>query len=797
MLNEILLDLNDKYGVQISVNAALSNGCSISIKKEYQSMDQVMQALADACKLKLVKIGQVYAFRTPTPTKDKPKIIAQKSYLYQGTVREYGTDEVLPFAVVSLGDRNLVTDENGNFSIKSSGESENLSFRSLGYMAIDTTVTSSNQLKIYLRPRITELEEVIVFGQAPDEAITNVGEGAGRIQLNNITNNLVPGLSNNLVFNNLRLYPGVMAAGESIADFVIWGSYAGQSHVIYDGISLFNSWGINDDMGRVNPYMVKHVEVYKGGYNVLYGDRIGGVVLIDGKSGNPNTIASNFSVTNQLINGHVNLPLLNKTSSLQLAVRQSFEDPFSLSAEFEEDLNLIVPKYEYRDVHLKFTSQIDPNNLLEISSLISTDTYRGRLGNRFGQGQALIRDINIGSDQIGASINYSRNWRGGGSTSLMFSTVDYRPELTTNYFISRNINGPTFELRSDVWNNPVRETRSEFSHRIPSISRHQFQLNAEYVSNEVVFESGSPEGVLNNRVDGLERIGFAVHDDVQWSDNFSMQLGLKVDVPEALGKAYWQPRVNGRLDLDDRWNIHFGWGHYNQFIVRNTVVDTLRNRTDVWQVADGGGVPALKAVHHVIGLGYKANNFELNLEGFYKTSEGFVRYLINRNEAGTRRFESESRARGLDMFIKKTIDKYEFWLSYSLAKVEERFVNLFRLREDEFRLAPQSQQHELKAAAMFNFGVLSFSLANAYGSGFPNFTLTPDEVELEPYWRTDLAVQYQFNIEGQPVEAGLSILNLFNRRNVRLNQSVNIPGGDRINTAGIPFTSTVYFNMSF
>jgi hypothetical protein len=150
---------------------------------------------------------------------------------------------------------------------------------------------------------------------------------------------------------------------------------------------------------------------------------------------------------------------------------------------------------------------------------------------------------------------------------------------------------------------------------------------------------------------------------------------------------------------------------------------------------------------------------------------------------------------GIDFLLRKRLNNHELSMSYSLAKSDERFSNGFRTTQ--YRLAPQSQKHELKAAAIFNFKPFRFSLTNVYGSGFSNFTFRRSREEFIPYWRTDIALQYQFHIASQSVEAGLSILNLFNRRNVRLNQSVNVPDGDIINTAGIPFSSTVYLSVNF
>lgn len=787
LLNEILLDLNDRYDVQISINSKLSNACSITINQSFETIDLALEALGARCNLEVMRIDDVFTFRT---LKTKVQVPKQriKDYLYQGRAVEVGSDEPLPFAVVSTVDKELITDENGMFSFRSESESQTVKLRSLGYHDLDTTVVNGSNLTMKLNPRVKSLNEVIVMGERGTSPITNIGQKSGFIQLNDVGNNLVPGLSNNLIFNNLRQYPGIMAAGESIADFVIWGSYAGQNHVIYDGISLFNSWGVNDDMGRINPYMIKHVEVYKGGYNVPYGDRVGGVVLMEGKSGNRNALEVGANLTNQLLSGYVNVPLFNNSASLQLAGRRTLSEDLDLASNFDENLNLIVPLYDYSDLHVKFSASLSPNDLIALSTVISSDSYSGTLRTR--NNQTFFRSIDISSEQVGGSLKYVRNWQGGGISSVILSQSTYTPELITNYFVSRNVLSPVIELREDLWSNPILEYRSKLMHTFSAMNNHQLQVNLEYVSNAAGFNSRESDAFVDSRSEELDRVSLYVHDQIQWTPNFSMQVGLKADAPTG-GDVYWQPRVNGKVDISKKWNLHFGWGFYNQFISRNSVVDELGNRADVWQVANGSNIPVLESMHTTVGIGFLGDDFELSLEGYYKTTSGFTRYFVNRRGESVIA-QGDAKARGIDLFVRNHFGSHAFWLSYSLAKAEERFGN--RIFTSEYRVARQDQRHELKAAAVFDFNPFELSVTNVYGSGFYDNLLRQNRT---PYWRTDLAIQRQFQTKSTNFEAGISILNLFNSRNIRLNQSINVPNGNTFNTVGIPFTPTLYFNISF
>jgi hypothetical protein len=798
-LNEILLDLNDQYGIQISVNASLANDCLITINKEFTTMDMALKALADQCKLIMEKIGKVYTFRTREAEKslieeDKAMNKAPNPvlYLYQGIIVELRTEEPLPFTSLKLSNQSLISDESGRFAFKSTAVKESVEFRSLGFDIVEAELSPGNNLVVTLTPKSVELNTIEVVGRRDEFSVTNVGAKAGYMQFNDINNSLMPGLSNNLIFNNLRLYPGIMAAGESIADFVIWGSYAGQNHVTYDGISLFNSWGINDDMGRVNPYMVKNVEVYKGGYSAAYGDRIGGVVLIDGKTGNPNQIDARASLTNQLGSAYLNVPMFNKTSTLQIAGRKTLFESFNLSSDFSGDTTLIVPKYNYSDLHIKFSTLFKNADRLEISSIISQDEYEGQ--QNVGKQNNILQDVNVNSEQYGTSVKYIKNWNQGGLSSFIFSQSEYRPELTTNYFLDFNNTGEVRKLRSEIWTNPISEYRAKLTHSFAAIRGNQLQLSGEFINNKTSFQSSDRGRLRDNSSEALSRISLYATDRIVLAPHFAIEAGLKADIPFTGSKVYFQPRLNGRLDLSKRWNVNFGWGVYNQFVSRNSIIDEIDNRSDIWQVADGKKVPVLSSTHNVLGLGYQGKSFEISAQAYYKLSSGFSRYVLNRR--GVSEFiEGEAKAQGIDIFAKKQVSRHQFWVSYSLAKVEERFT--VRGRTSNYRPAPQNQLHELKAAAVFNFNPFKLSITNVYGSGFDNRTIDRNRNLNNTYLRTDFAAQYQFDLKAFGVETGISLLNIFNNENVRLNQSINVPDGGILNTVGIPFTPTIYVNFRF
>ncbi|MEO1652265.1 MAG: TonB-dependent receptor plug domain-containing protein, partial [Bacteroidota bacterium] len=701
-LNEVLLELNQRYQVQFSISSELSAKCLITSQARFTSLDKALEYLAQQCGLKLSKISNVYVFNLPFPPKQADSLLVKKksspTYLFQGIIEEAQSGEPLPYTLISLNNGNLVSDEDGRFSFRSKQAKERLQFRHLSYEITDTLLPAATNLRIRLSPRPELLEEIEV-SQVREVADIHLGPEVGHIKFNDIRNNLVPGESINLIFNNLRLYPGITAAGESNADYVIWGSYAGQNHIIFDGITMFNSWGINTDLGRVNPFFIKNVEVFKGGYNVPYGDRIGGVVLIEGKSGSQQKPEMALSLSNQIGSAYFSIPLFNHSTRLQLGLRKSYYQFLDLELNPTEENDFIEPTYDYGDLNAKLSTALSNQDFLEINFIASKDDYQGDLTQ---ERKRVSENLQISSFQMGSSLKYSHQWTKGGISSFLFSQSLYRPELSSNFTFEAE--APPMQrgrlLNAFSWENEIQEYQLQFKHLWSSKPRHQWEFSSGLVYNQATQISIDQDKVLDDQESALSRWKFYLMDQIQVNPRLRLQVGFKMEVPLENIQLYAQPRLNLNLQLSEYWHLQAGWGLYNQFITKNTVTDRLGNRTDIWQVSDGEGIPVLKSMHQVLGFSYLRDQFELNLEGYYKISEGQTRFVLDPNPSRNR-LEGEARALGLDILLKKKFWGHEVLLAYSLAEVEESYRNRSFLTE--YISAPHSQNHEFKSALVLNF----------------------------------------------------------------------------------------------
>jgi len=787
-LNEILIDLNVRYNVQVSISSKTSSTCEITVQQQFQNISEAMEFLASKCELDLKQFGKVFVFSSKQVEPElsaKPEI---KWYLFQGRVVESGTLEPLPFTVISLDGRRTISNEKGEFSIKLRRSETTGFFSQLGYYKLDTVLHTSNNIQIELKPGIIELNPIVIQPSRVNQIERhNVGGMAGQMIFNEVATTKVPGDGNNLIFNYVKLYPGVLASGESLSEYSMWGSYPGQNQILFDGITLFNSSGLNDNIGRVNPTMVKQINVFKAGYNVEFGDRVGGIMLVEGKEGDRDSIEAKLNLSTQVANAYLNIPLFGKNSNLQISGRYSYLNLLNNILTKNQIDESIKSNYDYHDLNLKYTSTFKNGDLLNFSSIYSKDNY-----NEFYDASKLLEKnfkADISSIQFGNSLTYHHQWNKGGISKLQVAQSYFDNSISNFLYLDDSLGNNTF-LSNNSWNNNILTVASKIDHTFPLKRNQSFRLSLGHQRNQVRFNPDINAFNKNQSSSYLDYVHLSFQDKFQIGKRFTSTIGLKTDYLIQSEKLYFQPRSDGQFRLTDKINFNYAWGIYKQYVGQIMVIDEYGNSSNVWELLDDNTYLSLSSMHNVIGISYLSKQFDLGVEGFY---------ILNKDMS--RRFEKDSsffdevgdsRSFGGDVFMKIRLKNHQLWTSYSLSKVDERFE---LLTQGKYLPALHDQRHELKVAASLNFKPFYFSITNVWGSGF-NYSFKEFNKSIS-YNRLDATFQYHFNIKTAKFESGVSIINLLNAKNFRLYQYANFPDGSINSVLGVPFTLNFFLNMRF
>jgi len=799
-LNKVLIGIIESNDVNISFDDELLSQINISINSTFSSLDETLTKLLYNTHLSFEYIDGVCIIY--------PIESIKKKYV-SGIITDKRTSEALPYSHIKINGWPTYSSLDGNFSYTTNTMDTTLNIKvsHLGYYILDTNVRIIKNLNLKLIPSVIGLSEIVISDKKVEKS-TQFGDQPGLMKLNHKIAHQLPGYGDNSVFNLIRLMPGVLASGEQTSELIIWGGYAGQSKVIFDGFTVFGIKNFNDNISSFNPLMAKDIEINKGGYDVNLGGRVGGVVNIIGKNGNLVKPTFTFSINNMTINGMAEVPL-SKRSSLILAFRHTYYNlynPSDLSVQIARnngidstnDLNLtVMPDYMFRDVNIKYSATFKNNDLFFISLHAGDDKFKYSI-NESVQSHIIEKDASDNSTQIGVSSFYSHNWNNGNVSNLVFAYSSIASSYKDNYkILFPEINSTEYKTDEES-NNMLEEYSLKFSNRISINKVHTIEAGTEFTHDFVKLDEYSFDQMTAYYRTGTNRISVYTQDIISPTKNLQIKTGLRVIHSFSLKKTYLEPRFSASLNIGNYWKVNSAIGIYNQFISISTVYDDFGNFKYFWTICDNEDIPVLKSIQFVLGTKYHRNKTTFNIEGYYKSISGLTRFFNNINYNIQDIFHGSSKSYGVDVILKQEISKHSVWIAYSLSQTMESFqyYNIY-----DTRRAPQDQRHEIKVAAMFNLDPLFISSNYVYGSGFPYGNgLSLESSNSKPYSRLDVSMIYKFLDRRLKGEAGISILNVLNTKNIKYQNFEKIPAsqqsGINIITEALPITPTIYLKFS-
>ena len=264
--------------------------------------------------------------------------------------------------------------------------------------------------------------------------------------------------------------------------------------------------------------------------------------------------------------------------------------------------------------------------------------------------------------------------------------------------------------------------------------------------------------------------------------------GLRVSKYSINDEVYTEPRLSISYELNDTTQLRAAFGDYHQFalsVARQSIEEGPRN---FWTLADGETVPVSKSSHFILGTTHYVGNYNFNIELFHKEYEGLSEFTQQtrpiRNEDGTgltlileQEFHTGSgTASGVELFLQKNIGDLTGWIGYTFSEVIYDFPTV----SDTTYFADQDATNEFKTVLMYRWGDWDIASTFIYATGRPytevlgvvEDTFPPtyevgakNDLRYDDYHRLDLSFTYNFSRRGLDGQAGLSIFNLYDRKN--------------------------------
>jgi len=460
------------------------------------------------------------------------------------------------------------------------------------------------------------------------------------------------------------------------------------------------------------------------------------------------------------------------------------------------DIN-VEPDYMFRDMNVKYSTKIGDKDFFYVSLLRGIDNFSYDL-NQQSNNRLIIKNTAEKNIQSGGAVFYEKKWKNGNTSDISISYSGLSTHYSDNYSV-KNIKNNIINYEKDlITNNKLDEVNGRLDNRITINESNLLEAGIGFVYNQLELDENIFNTTGINIFKQTQRVNMFLQDNISFGKKLNLKLGFRLDYPVALNEMYFQPRISGSYSINEYWKLNSAWGIYNQFITKTSTVDNLGNYRYLWTVADNKKFPVLTSEHLIAGTSYHNNGLTLSAEGYYKKSSGLTRYYNSYGYGLEDIFQGLSRSYGLDFLIKKDLNGHSGWIAYTLSKTEEFFSYFYYNR---YRRAYHDQRHELKFAGLINMDPFYFSSNYVYGSGFPVPPSSSITTKDTRYNRFDISIIYKFAEKRYQGEVGLSILNLFNTENIKLDNFERVQGiGSspiNIHAEAIPFTPALYLKLAF
>jgi len=660
-LNEVLIGIIESNNVSISFDDESLSHFLISESETYASLDKAIDGLLKGLPISSELVGGVWVIY---PEKEKPNPRTKPSI--SGRIIDKITKEPLPYSHIIVNGWPSISDLKGSYSSVLS-DYDSIVFvevSHLGYYIFDTIVKVNQTHNFELTPSSIGLSEIIIRGETVEKS-TQIGDLPGLMKLNHKIAHFLPGYGDNSVLNLLRLMPGILAAGEQTSEIIIWGSYAGQSKIMFDGYTVYGLKNFNDNISAFNPLLAKDIEIHKGGYDARFGERVGGIVNIVGKNGNTESPSFTVSLNNMTLNGMVEIPILKK-GSLIIAYRHTYYNLYNPSdmtalvkrnndADTTNDVDItVVPDYRFRDINIKYSTTFNDNDLFYISLHAGYDNFSYSIDDTVGN-RIIDKKTREETRQVGASIYYGNTLRNGNTNNFRLSYSGLSSFYRDNFKEIYPLSNHTKYFTDDTIQNKLSELSFEYSNIVAINHIHSLESGINLYNNEVIHEEYSFSALTAKHHSSSGRISIFTQDNISISKNIILKAGFRFNYAISLEKAYFEPRISASIIPYPNWKINGAFGVYSQFVSLSTIVDEYGNYRYMWVIADNEEVPVLKATHYVLGTSYHNNNFTFSLESYYKSTTGLTRYIFLPNIQAQDIIYGSAESYGIDILVKKDI----------------------------------------------------------------------------------------------------------------------------------------------
>jgi hypothetical protein len=632
-------------------------------------------------------------------------------------------------------------------------------------------------LDITIEESIISLSEVVVSSEKMSN-ITRPEMGVQSMSIQSMKR--IPAVLGEVdVIQSILTLPGVSTVGEASAGFNVRGGAADQNLVLYQNATIYNPNHLFGFFSAFNPDMVEGVDLYKAGVPVQYGGRLSSVLDVKTNFGNSEKISGAGGIG--LLTGRLSLqgPIGDKTTFM-VGARSTYSN--WLLNLLEENTDFSGSRASFHDVNFNIRHQLDEKNQIYLTSYWSHDDFTFDRDTVFAYSN---KNINLG-------------W-----------THYYNDRLESEFVVGVDqydfgIDGRQNVLNAFKFGFDIRQEhfRSKFKYEFDDRHTFTFGVNSiRYRMNPGTLEPIGESLIIPEQVRFEQALETAFYfgDDFEVTDQLTVNYGMRYVLYNYLGpnqvnqylegslpsestlldrqqvdsrviNTYHGPefRISGRYSFDNFSSIKAGYNTMRQHIhlLSNTSAITP---TDTWKLSDPHIRPQWG---DQLSVGYyrnlKGNAYEASLEVYHRNMRNLIDYrsgatLILNHDIEQDILQTEGRAFGAEVMLRKNEGKLNGWVSYTLSRSLLRtaeWETREKINNGNYYPSNFDQPHNVVLVANYEFSKrVNTSLNANYSTGRPItlpvskfmyagseriFFSERNQYRIPDYFRIDLSV----NLEG-------------------------------------------------
>ena len=633
--------------------------------------------------------------------------MAQSSHTISGTVVSQSSGEPLLCATVVdvRSGKGTVTNANGRFSLTLKEDTVQFRVSYVGYKSFDTLIYFNSNIFINVK-LVAGIQLNTVTVNAERVASAKSSQiSAIEVPMEQIKS--VPVLFGETdILKTLQLLPGVQSGTEGMSGVYVRGGGPDENLFLLDGVSLYNVNHLGGFFSAFNSSAVKNVTLYKGSFPARFGGRLSSVLDITTNNGNDKEIHGDISVGLIAAKLSVEGPIIKEKTTFSFSMRRTYGDLLvqpllGLASALEEEK--IRAGYYFYDLNAKVTHKLNDKSRLYASYYMGDDVIYLKVRTRtlysamFNNDYWMKMGYNWGNIVGSLRWNYELNpklfmnitgayTRYRNHISMGAEEHDWSDDYDNSYSVDMSYKSGIRDLivRSDFDYAPNPDHAVKFGgafiHHIftPEImgmkmEDRQTQYGEEDYNDKI-------DTVLGESRVHAEEMFCYVEDDWSISSALKVNFGLYLS-GFAVEKVFYpslQPRISGRILLNDNLSIKTGYAYMTQYmhLLSNYSINLP---TDLW-VPVTSRIRPMNAHQVAAGVVYNWSGIaDFSVEGYYKSMENLLEYKDGASFwSSSTNWEDKvcvgkGWSYGVEFLAQRSFGKYSGWVGYTWSKTMRKF----------------------------------------------------------------------------------------------------------------------------